>query len=95
MVNAPIVKEGYIYIAILAIATVLAGMVITPYWSIVPGVLLLFITFFFRNPDRDIPADELMVVSPADGTVMGVSEVFEDEFLNDAGIKITIFFVGV
>lgn len=91
MVKTPIVKEGYIYIAILAITTVIVALAIDPYWSIIPGVLALFVTFFFRNPTRRIPDDCTLILSPADGKVMGVSEVYEDQFLNEEAIKVTIF----
>jgi len=91
MVKAPIVKEGYLYIGILAFTTVIVAMAVDPYWSIVPGVLLLFVTFFFRNPKRTVPSDDRLVLSPADGMVMGVSEVYEDQFLIETAIKVTIF----
>jgi phosphatidylserine decarboxylase len=91
MVKAPIVKEGYIYIVILAIITVIIYVTIDPYWSIVPAVLMGFITFFFRNPKRSIPSDNDLVLSPADGKVMSVCEVYDDQFLNQVGLKVTIF----
>jgi len=91
MVKAPIVKEGYIYIASLALITVVVFWAIDPYWSIVPGVFMGFITFFFRNPKRLIPTDDHLIVSPADGKVMSVCEVYDDLFLNEVGIKVTIF----
>lgn len=91
MVKAPIVKEGYIYIGILLFITVIVGLAVDPNWSIIPGVLAAFVTFFFRNPKRTMPGDETLIVSPADGRVMGVSEVFDDQFLNDTAIKVTIF----
>jgi phosphatidylserine decarboxylase len=34
-----------------------------------------FVAFFFRNPPREIPGDELDVVAPADGRVIEVSEI--------------------
>lgn len=91
MVQAPIVKEGYIYIAILSFITVLLAFTVHPYWSVIPGTLLAFVTFFFRNPNRPIPEDTNLVVSPADGKVMNVCEVYDDQFLNDKGTKIIIF----
>jgi len=91
MVKAPIVKEGYIYIAGLAFITVVVFWVLGQYWSIIPAVLMGFITFFFRNPKREIPSDESLIVSPADGKVMSVSEIYDDLFLNEVGIKVTIF----
>jgi phosphatidylserine decarboxylase len=37
----------------------------------VPGtVLALVLLFFFRDPDRPLPADQALIVSPADGVVM-------------------------
>lgn len=91
MVKTPIVKEGYRYIAVLAFVTLAVGLMVNPYWSIIPGVLLAFITFFFRNPERRIPHDDALVMSPADGKVMSVCEVYDDEFLNEVGTKVTIF----
>lgn len=91
MVKTPVLKEGYKYIAVLAFITLVVAVTIGPYWSIIPGVLMVFVTFFFRNPKREIPLDELLIVSPADGKVMGVCEVYDEEFLNEVGTKVTIF----
>lgn len=91
MVRTPIVKEGYIYIGILALITTVVALAIGPFWGIVPGFLLCFIIFFFRNPTRSVPSDSRLILSPADGTVMSVVELFDDEFLNEEAIKVTIF----
>lgn len=86
-----IVKEGHTYILILFAITLVLGVAISPYWSIVPGTLTAFVMFFFRNPRRKVPQDPGLILSPADGTVMSVAEVFEDQFLNGAGTKVSIF----
>jgi phosphatidylserine decarboxylase len=91
MVRTPIVKEGYIYIAVLGLVTFLTALALGTYWALIPGVLTAFVTFFFRNPRRDVPENDTLIVSPADGKVMGVAEVYDDQFLNDKGIKVTIF----
>lgn len=91
MVHSPVVKEGYIYIAVLGLVTIITALTLGAYWAIIPGVLTAFITFFFRNPKREVPGDDTLIVSPADGKVMGVTEVYDDQFLNDKGLKITIF----
>ena len=91
MVKAPIVKEGYIFIIVLVLIMVLVFLTIDPYWSIIAGVFVGFVTFFFRNPERKIPIDENLIVSPADGKVMSVCEVYDDLFLNEVGTKVTIF----
>ena len=91
MVKAPIVKEGYIFITGLALITVVVFWAFGPYWSIIPAVLTAFVTFFFRNPKREITTDPNLIVSPADGKVMSVCEIYDDLFLNEVGIKVTIF----
>lgn len=91
MVKSPIVKEGFIYIGILAFITIILALAVNPYWSIIPGVLMAFVSFFFRNPSRRVSEDVNLILSPADGTIMGISEVFEDQFLNETAIKVTIF----
>jgi len=91
VVKTPIVKEGYLYIGILALISIVAGFAISPYWSIIPGVLCAFVTFFFRNPRRRVPQEDILIVSPADGTVMGITELFEDNFLNETAVKVSIF----
>ncbi|MDT8901465.1 phosphatidylserine decarboxylase family protein [Anaeroselena agilis] len=91
MTQTPIVREGFLYIGILVLITFLTALTLDPYWAIIPGVLAAFVTFFFRNPRRAIPGDDTLIVSAADGRVMGVSEVYEDQFLEQDGIKVTIF----
>ncbi len=91
MVKTPVVKEGYIYIGALILITFVVAIAVDSYWAIIPGVLATFVTFFFRNPNRQVPEGCDLVVSPADGMVMGVTEIFEDQFLNAPGKKVTIF----
>lgn len=91
MVKTPVVKEGYIYIGTLVFITIIIAMTVSLYWAIIPGVIASFLMFFFRNPARTIPEDPTLVLSPADGMVMGVSELFEDQFLNTSAKKVTIF----
>jgi len=86
----PISRDAWFYLAILAFLAVLAYWV-WPWLVILPGILFLFITYFFRNPERNIQTDEFMLVSPADGVVMDVERVFEDQFLNGESIRVRIF----
>lgn len=91
MVRNPIVKEGYTYIAILGLVTIITALNLGALWAIIPGILTAFVTFFFRNPKRNFPDDDNLILSPADGKVMGIAEVYDDQFLNDKGLKVTIF----
>jgi phosphatidylserine decarboxylase len=54
------------------------------------GILLLFILFFFRDPERKIPDGEGLIVSPADGRVVDVSET-EDGYMGGRAKKVSIF----
>jgi phosphatidylserine decarboxylase len=38
-------------------------------------LLALFVAFFFRDPEREVPEDERLVVSPADGLIVVVKPV--------------------
>ena len=91
MVKAPVIKEGYIFIAIALLLALLVGYFIDPLWTIFPIVLAAFFTFFFRNPQRQIPTDKNLIVSPADGKVMGIVEVDENDFVNERCNKVIIF----
>jgi phosphatidylserine decarboxylase len=55
----------------------------------VPGVA--FCLWFFRDPERRVPDDPRVLVSPADGKVIDVSTVQEQTFLQAPATKISIF----
>jgi len=82
------VKEGY-YFGLPPLALGAAALLLR--WSIA-GVLLLFLAafifYFFRDPERIIPADPGAVVSPADGRVVVVTE---EENAGRPGKRISIF----
>jgi phosphatidylserine decarboxylase len=53
-----------------AVVVALAGGWLGGQWAAIPGVVLaLGFLFFFRDPDRPLPADQGLVLSPADGEV--------------------------
>src|SRR5205809_5682018 len=54
-------------------------------------VLILYTLFFFRDPDRNIPADRDAVLAAADGTVTDISEVDETEVLKTKMRRVGIF----
>jgi phosphatidylserine decarboxylase len=56
------------------------------------GVLFLLVVNFFRSPKRFYPEDQLnAVVSSADGKVVACEEVFEDEFLHERVMQVSVF----
>ena len=61
-------------------------------WLTVLGVLSGgFFAYFFRDPERDIPSEPGAIVSPADGVVVRVDEVQENEFLQSPARYVAIF----
>lgn len=90
--NKPfIITDGYIFIFGSIVLAVLAGLFINVYVAVLPALLAVYFAYFFRNPRRRIPDDELALVAPADGTVVAVEDVDEDLFLDEKCRKITIF----
>jgi phosphatidylserine decarboxylase len=64
------VRDGYIYgLSLLAVAVVLAWATKSWIWSLIPLLLAVFFLWFFRDPQRTIPAGAGLIVSPGDGLV--------------------------
>lgn len=92
-------KEGYsILFVTLAILAVLCAVA----WLILPNViaivttaasvlLMAFLTRFFRVPSRQTETNQDAVYSPADGTVVAIEEVEENEYLKTRCIQVSIF----
>jgi phosphatidylserine decarboxylase len=69
------VRDGYYYgLAALAVA-LLVGWLTIPVLAVIPLLLGAFFLWFFRDPERQVPATEGAIVSPADGKVTDVSKV--------------------
>jgi len=61
-------------------------------WLSLLFLILIFYTFFFfRDPDRNVPADPNAVVAAADGVVKDISEVEETEILKTKMRRVGIF----
>lgn len=54
-------------------------------------VLLVLVLQFFRNPKRNFVANENQVLSPVDGKVVVIEEVFEPEFFNEKRLQVSVF----
>ena len=54
-------------------------------------VLYAIVLQFFRNPKRTVTLNPDAIICPADGKVVTIEEVFEDEILKDNRIQVSIF----
>lgn len=56
------------------------------------AVLLVFVTYFFRNPTRVVEVgDDNLLVCPADGRVVVVEPTMENEYFHEKRLQVSIF----
>ncbi len=53
--------------------------------------VLVWLFAFFRDPERPIPAEEHLMVSPADGVVSDITRIESDPLLGGPAIRVGIF----
>jgi len=87
----PMAKEGLPFFIPMVLLTVILGILGWTVWMTLGILLSLFIAYFFRNPRREIPSLQNVILSPADGRVVHVGECEESRFLNEKALKISIF----
>ncbi len=54
-------------------------------------VIICLVINFFRDPDRTTPNDERSVISPADGKIVIIKDVVDNEYLKGDAIQVSIF----
>ena len=94
-------KEGYKILIILLIVLILVVLVANNF--LVSSVLgrriilygciglYLFVLIFFRKPNRSFEINEKLIYAPADGNIVVIEEVEEDEFFNKKMIQVSVF----
>lgn len=93
----PIVSYGLIYsiyiIVIMAALSIIGHLFSLWHWA-VPCVLIvpvIFVLYFFRNPKRNFTYGKTQIISPADGKVLSITRLDENEFIGGSAIKVSIF----
>lgn len=61
------------------------------FFTLISAFLTVTILQFFRNPIRKFNFNENAVIAPADGKVVVIEKVFENEYLKKEVIQISIF----
>jgi len=89
-------REGFPFLLVVAGLTGVCWLG-TPYYdgltyaAVVFGVLSAFVVFFFRDPSRVPPADPGAIVAAGDGRVIAIESTGEEEYLDGAGTRISVF----
>ncbi|MCS6834397.1 MAG: phosphatidylserine decarboxylase family protein [Anaerolineae bacterium] len=91
-------REGRATLGLVALIGLLASglsrLVARRAWPWVLGLSLVvwgFFAQFFRHPVRRTPQVEGAIISPADGTIVAIERVREDEFYREERLKISIY----
>lgn len=86
----------FIISALFSIGLIILSFFFQTGWIKYPFIIiglafLIFSINFFRDPERTPPDKKNVIVSPADGKVVILKEVYEKRFLNLDAIQISIF----
>jgi phosphatidylserine decarboxylase len=96
----PITKYGLpqaaVYPAIIIALMVICGLTISTGWILwtIEAVLLVvfcWILSFFRDPQRKVPTEKDILLSPADGKIVDIETVDENTFINGRAVRVGIF----
>ncbi len=87
----PIAKEGVPFIGFAAFCTLIVTILGYKILTIVTLLLTFFTVMFFRDPERFTPDDESSLISPADGKIIIIEKIFDENFLQEDVFKISIF----
>ena len=86
-------KEGYLFIGIFLAVTIFLFF-LSKTLGVIGVILTIWCVCFFRDPDRVTPANDQLITSPADGTVVSIVESLapaELELGEEKFTKVSIF----
>lgn len=91
-------REGLSFIVVASLVAIGAfGVALSrrswPLWLLAFGltVVALWVAYFFRDPERVGERGERLVIAPADGKVVMITEVDEPTFMKSKAIRVSIF----
>lgn len=59
--------------------------------AIISGLMTLFSTYFFRDPDRSFAPREDLLIAPADGRIVAIEPLSNHPFVGGQAVQISIF----
>jgi phosphatidylserine decarboxylase len=93
-----IAKDGYriisftgIFLLVLISLSLCSQSYALSVLTVFVGIIFVFHFFFFRDPDREIPPGENLILSPADGRIIKIDEVDENVYMHSRAIRVCIF----
>jgi len=91
-------REGYLYIGIATLAALAAFAlaVARRSWTlwllaVIVTLIALWVAYFFRDPERSGDRGARLVVAPADGRLIMMTEVDEPAFIQGRAFRMSIF----
>ncbi|MCX5799448.1 MAG: phosphatidylserine decarboxylase family protein [Proteobacteria bacterium] len=87
----PIAKEGLVFIIPSFVFSILFYIFHLKILFIVSFFFFIFCLFFFRNPRRSSGDVKDTLISPADGRIMEIKDMFEGEFIGTETKRVSIF----
>jgi phosphatidylserine decarboxylase len=90
----PFARWGLAELQIMGWPLLAATLALALYWwplALVPAIPLALVSYFFRDPRRNIPGGPGLMVAPADGRVSEITPVEHDEFIGGPAVRIGIF----
>ncbi len=87
----PVAKEGVPFILFPAFCTLILAILGCSLLTAIGLIITLFILMFFRDPERFTPIQDRAIISPADGKVIEIEQMFDKRYLHKDVIKVSIF----
>lgn len=84
-------------VLLLFIVNVVIYMTLSSHWALgvslaITSILLVFVTYFFRNPVRVLEIDDPnFIIAPADGRVVVIEPTEENEYFHEQKLQVSIF----
>lgn len=93
-----IAKDGFkiiFYTGMLVLILLVLAVQYASTWlwtlTILSAAIFVFHFFFFRDPEREIPTGDHLILSPADGRVIKIDQVEESVYIKGPALRVAIF----